>query len=187
MIMRMNSLTLGSVLLPLTVAAFITTSSPHPCRFHHTTLSPPRQSPSWRSCTTSLGAAKKGFGVKSKPKPSSTSSSSSRSGCRGDPLIVKLDDDVQIALDALDTAAGGIETYLNPALFADPETMRGVGKRLRAGEVVVLRDAFREEFAQVCVCIFLSWIILRVCTHHVLRMRAHECVCVCCKARPLFT
>jgi len=41
-----------------------------------------------------------------------------------------------------------IVNFLNPALFEDPETLDDVGRRLRAGEVVVLKDAFRPEFAE---------------------------------------
>ncbi|KAH8093026.1 hypothetical protein JL720_5200 [Aureococcus anophagefferens] len=41
---------------------------------------------------------------------------------------------------------GGIGT--SAPLFEDPATLRDVGARLRAGDVVVLKDAFRDEFAQ---------------------------------------
>lgn len=59
------------------------------------------------------------------------------------------DDPIERALDALEQSGGlGIEAYLNPALTDDPALLADAGRRLRANEVVVLRDAFRPEFAE---------------------------------------
>jgi hypothetical protein len=41
-----------------------------------------------------------------------------------------------------------IHQYLNPKLLEDPSTLEKVGERLRAGELVIIRDAFRPEFAE---------------------------------------
>ena len=89
------------------------------------------------SCATMKVATKpisKGFGAK-KVAPAKQ-------------RVVPLDPAVQSAIDELQQQGPpSLERYLNPALFEDPETMADVGRRLRAGEVVVLRDAFRPEFA----------------------------------------
>ena len=64
--------------------------------------------------------------------------------------VVKLDPAVEAALAELE--AGGapcLERYLHPRLFEDEATMRDIGDQLRAGEVVVLKDAFRPEFAEM--------------------------------------
>jgi hypothetical protein len=42
----------------------------------------------------------------------------------------------------------GIENYLSPRLLQDPAIMEDVALKLRAGEIVVLRDAFHVDFAQ---------------------------------------
>jgi len=83
----------------------------------------------------------KGFGAPTKSKPKKRA-------------VVKLPPEVHEALEALNTEPGShsIEKYLNPALLEDPATMQDVSARLRAGEVVVLRDAFRSEFAEMVYC-----------------------------------
>lgn len=63
--------------------------------------------------------------------------------------VVPLDPSLEIQLDALAQGEQSIEAYLNPQLFEDPTTMADVSKRLKAGEVVVLQDAFRPEFAEM--------------------------------------
>lgn len=62
--------------------------------------------------------------------------------------VVPLDPAVSAALDALKDGEQSLERYLNPKHFEDPETMRDIARRLQGGEVVVLRDAFRPEFAE---------------------------------------
>jgi len=65
--------------------------------------------------------------------------------------VVPLDPSIAAALDILaeDESAQNLETYLNPKLFEDSATMDDISKRLQAGEVVVIRDAFRSEFAEM--------------------------------------
>ena len=64
--------------------------------------------------------------------------------------VVPLDPSVKAALDELETLGpASLRTHLNPALFEDPQTMADIGKRLQNGEVVILRDAFRPEFAEM--------------------------------------
>ena len=64
--------------------------------------------------------------------------------------VVQLPMDVQLALDELTQGEdASIEKYLNPKLFEDPETMQGISRQLRSGDVVILRDAFRPEFAEM--------------------------------------
>ena len=61
-------------------------------------------------------------------------------------VVVPLAEDVRVALDALADAPGaGLEKYLNPQLFEDPATMQDIGRRLRSGEVVLVRDATEEH------------------------------------------
>jgi len=48
----------------------------------------------------------------------------------------------------LEARGASIVDFLNPALVDYPRTLDDAARRLRAGEVVVLRDAFREEFAE---------------------------------------
>lgn len=38
--------------------------------------------------------------------------------------------------------------YLNPALFEDPEILKDIGVRLAAGELVVIQNAFLNDFAE---------------------------------------
>lgn len=52
---------------------------------------------------------------------------------------------------SLDT---GIKNYLNPKFFENPETMLDIGRRLRKGHLVVIRNAFIPEFADACTQIF---------------------------------
>ena len=42
----------------------------------------------------------------------------------------------------------GIQNYLDPRLFDDPATLQTIQDRLRAGEIVVIRNAFLSEFAE---------------------------------------
>ena len=63
--------------------------------------------------------------------------------------VVRLDPDVQAAIEALALSPQqSIEAYLNPQ-HLEPDALRETGERLRAGEVVVLQDAFRPEFAEM--------------------------------------
>ncbi|KAH8062866.1 hypothetical protein JL720_13238 [Aureococcus anophagefferens] len=78
--------------------------------------------------------------VKAKP-----STRDGRGGGGGAP-VVPLDDDVRLALDALDEA-GRRHRCASARARRGPATLRDVGAR-RAGDVVVLKDAFRDEFAQ---------------------------------------
>lgn len=48
----------------------------------------------------------------------------------------------------LPTENDSVEKYLNPQLFEDPETIRDIMDRIRAGHAVVIRNAFRTEFAE---------------------------------------
>lgn len=38
--------------------------------------------------------------------------------------------------------------YLNPKLFENPETLEEIGRRLKRGDLVVIRDAFQADFAE---------------------------------------
>jgi len=62
---------------------------------------------------------------------------------------VPLDYHITSVLDELAEGEQSLENYLNPVHFEDPETMASIGQQLRGGEVVVLRDAFRPEFAEM--------------------------------------
>ena len=93
-----------------------------------------------RSCVGMRQATAKkpkaaGFGAKAKPKKRVP--------------VVPLDPSLQMQIDALAQGEQSIEAYLNPQLFEDPATMADVSTRLKAGEVVVLQDAFRPEFAEM--------------------------------------
>ena len=63
--------------------------------------------------------------------------------------VVPLDYHITSVLDDLAAGEQSLEKYLNPVHFEDPETMASIGQQLRSGEVVVLRDAFRPEFAEM--------------------------------------
>ena len=79
--------------------------------------------------------AKKGFG-KAAPKAKRAP-------------VVRLDPSVEAAVEALALSPRqSIEEYLNP-LHLEPDALRATGEKLRAGEVVVLQDAFRPEFAEM--------------------------------------
>ena len=43
---------------------------------------------------------------------------------------------------------GDITQFLNPTLFEDPEIFKEIGEKLRNGQLVVIRNAFREELAE---------------------------------------
>lgn len=103
-------------------------------------LAPPRAPPrSAAICMKTAAPKGKGFGAATKTKAS-----------KKKVAPIKLDPTLEAALAEL--AADGVpclERYLNPKLFEDEATMRDIGEQLRAGEVVVLRDAFRPEFAEM--------------------------------------
>jgi hypothetical protein len=79
--------------------------------------------------------AKKGFGA----KPKTTKKAA----------VIALPPDVASALEALKSEEQSIETYLNPKYTEDPEKMKEIAATLQGGDVVVLRDAFRPEFAEM--------------------------------------
>ena len=78
--------------------------------------------------------ASKGFGA-AKPKKRAA--------------VIPLAPEIEKALESLKSGEQSIEHYLNPAHFEDPQTMRDIADQLQSGEVVVLRDAFRPEFAEM--------------------------------------
>ena len=84
--------------------------------------------------TKKVPVASKGFGA-AKPKKRAA--------------VVPLAPDIEKALDSLKSGEQSIEHYLNPAHFEDPQTMRDIANQLQSGEVVLLRDAFRPEFAEM--------------------------------------
>lgn len=64
--------------------------------------------------------------------------------------IVALEPGIAAALEELQGGgASSIEDYLNPVHTKNPETMSRIAKQLQEGDVVVLRDAFRPEFAEM--------------------------------------
>ena len=79
--------------------------------------------------------APRGFGAKAKKRKPSK--------------VVQLDKSISDALEKLAEGEPSLERYMNPALFEDPETMQGIARKLQAEEVVVIRDAFRPEFAEM--------------------------------------
>jgi len=62
---------------------------------------------------------------------------------------VPLDPHVSTAMEALQAGEQSIEHYLNPKYTEDPAEMADIARRLQTGDVVVLRDAFRPEFAEM--------------------------------------
>jgi hypothetical protein len=58
------------------------------------------------------------------------------------------DPEIESQLAAMGQKGLSIQNFLNPRLFEDPATLAGVRERLRAGKVVVLRDAFHPAFAE---------------------------------------
>jgi len=94
-------------------------------------LSAPRH-PRGPVCMAGFGAAVKEKKKKKKKAP-----------------VVQLDPGITSVLEDLAGGEQSLLQYLNPRLFEDPATMQGVSARLKAGEVVVLRDAFRPEFAEM--------------------------------------
>ena len=84
---------------------------------------------------TTRPPATKGFAAKkkaSKPAP-----------------VVPLDPSCAAAMLVLEEGERDLEHYLNPAHFADPATMEDITRRLQAGDLVVIKDAFRPEFAEM--------------------------------------
>jgi hypothetical protein len=84
---------------------------------------------------TTRPPAAKGFAAKkkaSKPAP-----------------VVPLDPSCAAAMLVLEEGERDLEHYLNPAHFADPATMEDITRRLQAGDLVVIKDAFRPEFAEM--------------------------------------
>ena len=114
---------------------------------------------------TRLGATSKGFGGgsstsnnsgsgNSKGFGSSGSASKSGGGKSGTTAVARpgswqcpKDAALEAALKEIDPA-GGLRAFLNPKLFEDPSTLEQIKCKLQSGHVVVLRDAFRPEFAE---------------------------------------
>jgi len=89
--------------------------------------------------TKAAGAAKgRGFGAaKTAAKPKRAP-------------VVKLPPDVDAAMSKLLASdEQSLRQYLNPAHVDNAETMAEIAQTLHAGDVVVLRDAFRPEFAEM--------------------------------------
>jgi hypothetical protein len=63
--------------------------------------------------------------------------------------IVPLPPTVATVMAELEAGENSLERYLNPVHFEDPQTMSDISRRLQSGDVVVLRDAFRPEFAEM--------------------------------------
>ena len=63
--------------------------------------------------------------------------------------IVQLAPEVASALETLESSEQSIRTYLNPKYTDDPAAMKEIADKLQSGDVVVLRDAFRPEFAEM--------------------------------------
>mmetsp|Transcript_3470 Transcript_3470/g.5579 ORF Transcript_3470/g.5579 Transcript_3470/m.5579 type:complete len:436 (-) Transcript_3470:48-1355(-) len=63
--------------------------------------------------------------------------------------VVPLDPSITAALAELEKGNQSIQRYLSPHLFEDPATMLDIARRLQAGEIVVLRNAFRPAFAEM--------------------------------------
>ena len=55
------------------------------------------------------------------------------------------DEETQYLMDRLERE--DITKFLNPKLFEDPQTLANIGKKFRSGGLVVIRDAFDEDFA----------------------------------------
>mmetsp|Transcript_30459 Transcript_30459/g.50448 ORF Transcript_30459/g.50448 Transcript_30459/m.50448 type:complete len:334 (+) Transcript_30459:102-1103(+) len=84
--------------------------------------------------------ATKGFASTRAPKPLKI---------KQKPWKVAHDEGFQLALDNVEKGDLSIENYLNPELLDDPAFLDDARRRLQHGEVVVLRNAFRPEFAEV--------------------------------------
>ena len=60
--------------------------------------------------------------------------------------VVPLEPSLQAAIDVLAKSEASLESYLNPQLFEDPETMAGIGRRIpryankRRAEKIYLND-----------------------------------------------
>lgn len=63
--------------------------------------------------------------------------------------VISLPPDVASALEALQSEEQSIVTYLNPKYTEDPDKMKEIAATLQGGDVVVLKDAFRPEFAEM--------------------------------------
>lgn len=99
---------------------------------------------SFRKFSTPPLAAKKGFGKKEKTgfgKASAIATLERQSTLPFEPVRNK-GPKFHIEHDA------SIEQYLSPRLFEDPSILKDVGRRLREGEIVVIRDAFVPAFAE---------------------------------------
>ena len=74
--------------------------------------------------------------------------------------IVKLEQGVADAIAVLQGGEQSLEAYLNPK-HLEPEALADISERLQAGKVVVLRDAFRQEFAEMVFaelqCKHVAW------------------------------
>eukprot|EP00900_Chrysochromulina_parva_P011238 jgi/Chrpa1/20114/Chrysochromulina_OHIO_Genome00024643-RA len=115
----------GMLALIFTAGLHVTSLTKKPCA---------RGAPICMKQTTRPPAAK-GFAAKkkaSKPAP-----------------VVPLDPSCAAAMLVLEEGERDLEHYLNPAHFADPATMEDITRRLQAGDLVVIKDAFRPEFAEM--------------------------------------
>jgi len=115
----------GMLALIFTAGLHVTSLTKKPCD---------RGAPICMKQTTRPPAAK-GFAAKkkaSKPAP-----------------VVPLDPSCAAAMLVLEEGERDLEHYLNPAHFADPATMEDITRRLQAGDLVVIKDAFRPEFAEM--------------------------------------
>lgn len=101
--------------------------------------STPRARGPWMGAKTASRTkrvASKGFGTSLKPKKRAPE--------------VPLPPEVASAIQELFAADDqSIERYLNPKHLEDPATMEEIARKLQSGDVVVLRDAFRPEFAEM--------------------------------------
>lgn len=66
--------------------------------------------------------------------------------CEDDGVASMLE--TQMASFKYPSAGDSIVDYMNPKLFEDPETVNGIKNRLRAGDAVVIKNAFKMEYAE---------------------------------------
>ena len=90
-----------------------------------------------KAATATRPAATKGFGA----RPAKAAKKRAP--------VVPLEPSIAEALAMLEEGECDLRNYLNPAHFDDPATMSEISRKLRAGEVVVLKEAFRPEFAEM--------------------------------------